>query len=85
MPDLRPCHLVITMSEHPQDARDLFREAKLVCASCGASNQHVAAWVLPGLCNECATFVQSVTVAAPRSVAQPPHQMTMFDLSRRPL
>jgi hypothetical protein len=76
----RPSHLVITMSDRTQDARDLHREFKLVCAGCGASNRQVASWVLPGLCSDCAIFVESVTVAAPRV----PVQSLMFDLSRRP-
>lgn len=77
-----PTHLVVTLSDQPQDARDLHREPRLRCARCGADNRAVAVWVLPGLCNECAMFVSAVTVAAPRP--SPPVQASMFDLAPRP-
>jgi hypothetical protein len=71
-------YLVITLSG-PQDARDLYRERGLTCASCGAQNGGATVWALPGLCADCAMRVESVTAAAPR-----PQQAAFFDLSRLP-
>lgn len=85
MSDIRPTHLVVTLSESPQDARDLHSERKLACAVCSGAKSQVASWVLPGLCSECAVYVQSVTVAAPRTVpAARPVQQTMFESGRWP-
>ncbi len=72
-------HLIVTLSDAPQDSRDLSRDTKLTCAGCGANNRQVAHWVLPGLCNECAIRVESVTVSA-----RPQSQGALFDTSRRP-
>jgi hypothetical protein len=74
--DLRPTTLIITLADAPQDARDLHCEHKLTCASCGRGNKAVPAWALPGLCVDCATLVESVTVAAPHA---PPRQAELFD------
>lgn len=75
--NLRPTTLILTLADAPQDARDLYGEHKLTCACCGRGNKAVPAWALPGLCVECATHVESVTVAAPH--APPPRQGALFD------
>lgn len=46
--------------------------------ACG--NKAVPAWALPGLCVDCATLVESVTVAAPHA---PPRQADLFDRGAR--
>lgn len=74
MPNLPPTHLVVTLSDEPQDGRDLYSERRLVCAVCGRGQRQVQAWVLAGLCSDCAMRVSAVTVAAPavRPITQPP-------------
>jgi hypothetical protein len=66
MVDVRPSHLIITLGAEIQDGRDLYSEHTLTCAGCGTTNSTGATWDLPGLCQECAMRVESVTVAAPR-------------------
>lgn len=63
--NIRPTTLILTLADVPQDGRDLYREHSLICARCGNDNRRVTAWVIPGLCVECAIYVASVTVAAP--------------------
>lgn len=69
-------HLVITLSQAAQDARDLYGERRLGCARCGRMGRQVPAWALPGLCTDCAIYVESVTVAAPRPA--PAEQSSIF-------
>lgn len=77
--DIRPTTLILTLSDAPQDARDLHREQRLTCACCGRGNKAVPAWALPGLCVDCAVHVESVTVAA----HTPLRQAALFDRGAR--
>lgn len=70
--NIRPTTLILTLSDEPQDARDLYGEQRLTCAACGRNNKAVPAWALPGLCVDCANHVESVTVAAPHIPARQP-------------
>ncbi|MBK8200284.1 MAG: hypothetical protein IPK75_18210 [Acidobacteria bacterium] len=78
--NIRPTTLILTLAPTPQDGRDLYREQSLTCACCGNDNRRVTAWVIPGLCVECAIYVISVTVAAPHT---PPRQAALFDRGAR--
>ncbi len=80
MANIRPTTLILTLASTPQDGRDLYREQKLTCACCGNDNRRVTSWVIPGLCVECAIYVESVTVAAPHT---PPRQEALFDRGAR--
>lgn len=75
-------HLVITLGDASQDARDLYSERGLTCAGCDRHARQIAKWVLPGLCSDCALRVESVTAAAPRTPR--PQQGSFFETGRRP-
>ena len=80
--NIRPTTLILTLSDAPQDARDLYGEQRLTCACCGRTNQvGRPVWALPGLCNECANHVESVTVAAPHV---PLRQTPLFETAGPP-
>lgn len=49
MANIRPTTLILTLSDAPQDARDLYREHKLACACCGNDNRRVHALRVEGL------------------------------------
>jgi len=77
--NLRPTTLILTLADTPQDGRDLYREHALVCARCGNDNRRVTAWVIPGLCVECAIYVESVTGAH-----TPARQAALFETAGPP-
>lgn len=79
--NIRPTTLILTLADAPQDGRDMYREHALICARCGNDNRRVTAWVIPGLCVECAIYVESVTVAAPHV---PARQAALFETAGPP-
>lgn len=79
--NIRPTTLILTLADASQDARDLYSQHKLACACCGRNNKQVQAWLLPGLCAECANYVESVTVAAPHI---PARQAALFETAGPP-